>query len=79
MLDVNGELILPVYIYDEPDIELLTKDPDIDPVLYKSGKSGKFGNLYSENSYLSQDGKDDITTPVPIKLLILYKNVLLFI
>jgi len=59
VLDVNGELILPVYIYDEPDIELVTKDPDIEPVRYVSG-----------NSYLSQDGNDAIITPVPNRLLI---------
>ena len=57
MLDVNGELILPVYVY--PDTEPVTKDPDIEPVRYVSG-----------NSYLSQDGNDDIITPVPIRLLI---------
>ena len=57
MLDVNGELILPVYVY--PDTEPVTKDPDIEPVRYVSG-----------NSYLSQDGNDDMITPVPIRLLI---------
>tara|TARA_R110000796_G_scaffold229932_1_gene347406 strand:- start:223 stop:402 length:180 start_codon:yes stop_codon:yes gene_type:complete len=59
VLDVNGELILPVYVYPDPVIEPVTKDPDIEPVRYVSG-----------NSYLSQDGNDAIITPVPNRLLI---------
>jgi len=37
VLDVNGELILPVYVYPDPVIEPVTKDPDIEPVRYVSG------------------------------------------
>lgn len=67
MLDVNGELMLPVYVLLEPDTEPVTNEPDTEPVRYVSG-----------NSYLSQPGITEITNPVPTKLLICFMKYLLF-